>query len=105
MPFMKTLFAFLIILLCAVTLKAQSIKGSWYGVGRIQMDGTSENYLSELLLLQDGNNIKAEFNYYFRDSLFKNKVQATYDKKTRSLIIKKFPIIYYRSTSTKKQLW
>lgn len=102
MPPIKALFVFFLFSICAVSLRAQSIKGSWYGVGHIQMDGNSENYLSELLLLQDGTNIKAEFNYYFRDSLFKNKIVCTYDKKTRLLIIKKFPIIYYRSTSTKK---
>lgn len=102
MPPMKAFIVFFLLSICAVSLKAQSIKGSWYGVGHIQMDGNSENYLSELLLLQDGTSIKAEFNYYFRDSLFKNKVACTYDKKTRLLIIKKFPIIYYRSSSTKK---
>jgi archaellum component FlaF (FlaF/FlaG flagellin family) len=78
------------------------VKGSWYGVGHIQMDGNNENYLSELILKVDGSNFKGEFNYYFRDSLFKNKIKCSFNKKTRLLIIHKFPVIYFRSHSTKK---
>ncbi len=99
---MKAFLLFLMICCCACSLQAQSVKGSWYGVGHIQMDGNTENYLSELVIKQDGNTFKAEFNYYFRDSLFKNKVNCSFNKKTRLLIIQKFPIIYYRSISTKK---
>jgi len=92
-----------LLLFCfTVSLKAQSVKGNWYGVGHIQREGNSENYLSELILKYDGNNVKGEFNYYFRDSLFQNKITCSFNKKTRLLVIKKFPIIYYRSQSTKK---
>jgi archaellum component FlaF (FlaF/FlaG flagellin family) len=66
------------------------------------MEGNTENYLSELILKVDGTNLKGEFNYYFRDSLFKNKIKCSFNKKTRILIIHKFPVIYFRSHSTKK---
>lgn len=102
MPLLKTLFLFFLCSFITCSLLGQSVKGSWYGVGHIQMDGNTENYLSELVLKQDGNLIKGEFNYYFRDSLFKNKITGSYNNKTRLIIIKQFPLIYYRSASTKQ---
>jgi len=101
MPFMRPLIVFIIFCIITSPTKAQSVKGSWYAVGHIQMDGNTENYLTELILKGDSNS-KGEFNYYFRDSLFKNKINYSYNKKTRLLIIHKFPVIYYRSQSTKK---
>lgn len=102
MPLLRTLFVLFLFSFTTGNIFAQSVKGSWYGVGHIQMEGNSENYLSELILKQDGNSIKGEFNYYFRDSLFKNKISGSFNNKTRLLVIKQFPIIYYRSASTKK---
>ncbi len=102
MPLLRTIFLFFLFSFISGTIFGQSIKGSWYGVGHIQMDGNTEHYLSELVLKQEGNIIKGEFNYYFRDSLFKNKISCSYDNKTRLLIIKPFPIIYFRSASTKQ---
>jgi hypothetical protein len=102
MPFMRPLFVLFILFNTAFQIEAQSVKGSWYGVGHIQMEGNTENYLSELILKVDGTNLKGEFNYYFRDSLFKNRIKCSFNKKTRLLIIHKFPVIYFRSHSTKK---
>ncbi len=102
MPFLKPLFVLFVCSVAVCQIKAQSVKGSWYGVGHIQTDGNTENYLSELVLKVEGTNVKGEFNYYFRDSLFKNKVKCSFNKKTRILIIHKFPIIYFKSQSTKK---
>lgn len=102
MPFMRPLFVFIIFFIITSPSKAQSVKGSWYAVGHIQMDGNTENYLTELIIKGEGNKSKGEFNYYFRDSLFKNKINYSYNNKTRLLIIHKFPVIYYRSQSTKK---
>jgi archaellum component FlaF (FlaF/FlaG flagellin family) len=99
---MRPLFVLFILIIHVCPIRAQSVKGSWYGVGHIQMEGNTENYLSELILKVDGTNLKGEFNYYFRDSLFKNKIKCSFNKKTRSLIIHQFPVIYFRSHSTKK---
>ena len=76
MPFMRPLIVFIIFCIITSPTKAQSVKGSWYAVGHIQMDGNTENYLTELILKGDSNS-KGEFNYYFRDSLFKNKINYT----------------------------
>jgi hypothetical protein len=102
MSLLKPLFLVFILGIAIYPIQAQSVKGGWYGVGHIQMEGNNENYLSELILKVDGNNFKGEFNYYFRDSLFKNKIKCSFNKKTRLLIIHKFPVIYFRSHSTKK---
>jgi hypothetical protein len=80
--------------------KSQSVTGNWYGVGKVQMPGSNSTYLSELIINQKGKTITGFFNYYFRDSLFSNKISGTFNVATRKLIIHQFPIIYYKSTNT-----
>ena len=80
--------------------KTQNVSGNWYGVGKVQMPGISSTYLTELVINQKGKVITGEFNYYFRDSLFSNKISGTFDVATRNLTIKQFPIIFYKSTNT-----
>ncbi|MBY0482511.1 MAG: hypothetical protein K2Q21_14235 [Chitinophagaceae bacterium] len=102
MPEKRIPLLFLLLICFTLSLSAQSVSGKWYGVGHIEIDGDHENYLTELIIKQDGQSIKGEFNYYFRDSLFKNKITGTYIKKKRILGIDKFSIIFYKSASTKK---
>lgn len=102
MPEKKPFLLFIFSMLIHTVIYAQTVTGSWYGIGYVQVDGTTDSYMSELILKQDGERVRGEFNYYFRDSLFKNKIVASYNKKTRLLTISKLPVIYYRSTSTKK---
>ncbi|MFL9483780.1 hypothetical protein ACI6Q2_13465 [Chitinophagaceae bacterium LWZ2-11] len=80
--------------------KAQNVEGSWYGVGAVQMPGGNNSYLSEIILKQKGKTVKGELNYYFRDSLFRNKIEGTYDEATRVLTLKQLPIIFYKSVNT-----
>jgi hypothetical protein len=80
---------------------SQTVSGSWYGVGMIEINGSFDNYLSELTLQQKGKVVKGEFNYYFRDSLFTNKIEGSFDAVTRKLYIKPVTIIFYGSSSTK----
>ncbi len=84
-----------------VSLKAQQVNGHWYGTGKVDMPDASNNYMSELIINQKAKTVTGTFSYYFRDSLFTNKVEGTYNDATRALSIKKQNIIYYRSTNTK----
>ena len=81
--------------------KSQNVSGNWYGVGKVQMPGVSSTYLTELIINQKGKSITGLLNYYFKDSLFSNKITGTFNSVTRNLIINQLPIIYYNSANTK----
>ncbi|MFP5040983.1 hypothetical protein [Parasediminibacterium sp. JCM 36343] len=81
--------------------QAQVLTGSWFSNGTVKVDGVTNNYLGELKLVQNGRAVIGQFNYYFRDSLFTNKIEGFFDLDSRYLVIKSFPIMLHQSTSTK----
>jgi hypothetical protein len=84
-----------------LSLHAQNLTGSWYGIGKVESELNEGNtYLSELNIAQDGKTITGQLNFYFRDSLFSNTLIGTYDHSTRSLVFKPSKIIYYKSSNT-----
>ena len=82
-------------------LSAQSVKGNWYGVGVVDVPNGGNNYLAEMALNEKNKSVNGTFNYYFRDSLFTNKIEGTYNDATRRLSLNKQNIIFYKSTNTK----
>jgi len=94
------LFAALLLACIAPGANAQKVTGKWYGAGFVDMDQVTNNYLCELLLIQDGNTVTGEFNYYFRNGYFSNKVKGTFTGDSRYLYISIFPIIYNRTVNT-----
>jgi len=86
------------VLLLFVVLQAQSqnVNGYWYGTGRVDVEGQHSNYMVELKLKQTNKNISGKLSYYFRDSLFVENIEGSYEAVTRSLKLKKFPISYYK---------
>ncbi len=103
---MKNVFSFigcLIIVTVAVSAHAQTISGHWYGVGKVQTANeryaaAKDNYLAELELHQSGKTIKGKFNYYFKDSLFVNTIEGSFDAASRKLFLHKMPVVFYGST-------
>jgi hypothetical protein len=97
---MKSLLCSLsLVLLISFSSSAQTVSGKWYGTGNADFNGGSNNYLIEFILVQKGSVVTGEFNYYFKDAFFANKITGTYDTKTRKLSIKTTPITYFRSAS------
>lgn len=97
---MKTLLSFLIAftsLLC----QAQEINGSWYGHAEVMMQGTNNNYLTEMVIKQKGNEVQGVMGYYFKNTYQSFLVRGTYDAKTRIIEIKDIPVMYYNSSTTK----
>ena len=80
---MKGFIALLVISLIAMSSTAQNVTGHWYGIGKVAVPGEHSAYLSELIIKQKGNKVTGELQYYFRDSLFKVKVNGTYNNNTR----------------------
>lgn len=98
---MKGICAILICFIMAFQSNAQTVTGHWYGIGKVAVPGEHSSYLSELIIKQKGNTVTGELQYYYRDSLFKVKVSGNFNTRTRQLIFKPIPFIYYLSTNTK----
>jgi hypothetical protein len=98
---MKGMYGVLLFSIIALQSMAQNVSGHWYGVGKVAVPGEHSSYLSELIIQQKGTIVKGELQYYFRDSLFKVKVNGTYNNSTRKLNLNPIPFIYYLSTNTK----
>lgn len=94
----------LIVLLSILTdhvLIAQNVSGKWYGVGKVELaNGASNAYMSELVLEQKGKSVTGFLNYYFRDSLFSNKISGSFDAASRTLIINATNIIFHKAINT-----
>ena len=79
--------------------KAQTLAGSWYGKADVVLDGTFNNYLTQLIIKQKGNKVEGIFGYYFRNGYQSFYVKGTYDPKTRQVSIKDFPVVFYTENS------
>ena len=85
-------------LLSALAAHSQKVGGSWYGVADVASGGIgSNNYLTELIIKQKGNEVEGIFGYYFRDGYQSYYIRGTYNSKTRQLIIPNLPVTYFRS--------
>jgi len=89
---------FLICLAMASDCCSQTVKGSWFGTADVMLDGTHNNYLVELNLKQDENEVQGIIGYYFRDVYQSFYVRGKFNKKTRRLVILNIPLVYFRST-------
>jgi hypothetical protein len=96
MRILLTLFCFL----CTANGIAQSIKGSWFGSADVLLGGSHNNYLVELDLKQENNEVKGIISYYFRDSYQSFYVKGTYNQRTREVLIKDVPITYFRASAS-----
>ncbi len=98
---MKGVYTILVCFIMVFQSHAQTVTGHWYGIGKVAVPGEHSSYLSELIIKQKGNIVTGELQYYFRDSLFKVKVNGNFNTKTRQLTFKPIPFIYYLSTNTR----
>ncbi len=77
---------------------AQSVTGSWYGVAdAVNAGPNSNNYLTELIIKQKGDDIEGVFGYYFRDGYQSFFFRGKYNAKTRLISIKNIPVAYFRN--------
>lgn len=97
--FTKLLFltVFMLCALCVINSGAQQVSGEWYGIGNVNRNGEHSSYLSELILVQKGNKVTGEFNYYFKSASIVSKITGTYDPKTRTLELRANPVLNYKA--------
>jgi general stress protein 26 len=95
---MQRIFSLLVCtLLFCESIIAQTATGSWYGRADVMIGGNSNNYMTEMVLKQKGNDVEGIFGYYFKDSYQSFFVHGKYDPKTRLVHIKNMPMLYFRS--------
>jgi hypothetical protein len=88
------------VLLSLGTLHAQTITGSWYGRADVNAVSGANNYLTEFILRQKGDEVEGVFGYYFKDSYQSFFVRGTYDKQSREVHIKNLPVLYFRGSTS-----
>jgi hypothetical protein len=83
-----------------VGVQAQDLVGYWYGNANIKNGGSANNYMIELILKQNKNNVQGIINYYFRNSFRSFKLDGYYNPQSRQLNVYNIPVTYFASTST-----
>lgn len=85
----------LVFLLVAVVTYGQSVTGSWYGRADVSHSNISDNYLTELILKQKGNEVEGIFGYYFKNSYESFFIRGKYNPTTRVVEINNLSILFY----------
>lgn len=96
---MRILFT-LICFFCVTHGIGQGIKGSWFGSADVLLGGSHNNYLVELDLKQENNEVKGIISYYFRETFQSFYVKGSYNPRTREVLIKDVPITYFRASAS-----
>jgi archaellum component FlaF (FlaF/FlaG flagellin family) len=84
-------------LLFTLQLFSQSPGGYWYGAANVKLRNSYSNYLVELILEQDKNNVRGVLNYFFKNTYRSIPVRGTYNANTRLVYISNIPVSYYGS--------
>jgi hypothetical protein len=87
----------LIALLFSLQIFSQSPTGYWYGAANVKSKNTYSNYLVELILEQDHNNVKGVLNYFFKNTYRSIPIRGTYNSNTRLVYISDIPVSYFCS--------
>lgn len=87
----------LISILFTLQLFSQSPSGYWYGVANVKLRNTYSNYMIELIIEQDKNNVKGVLNYFFKNTYRSIPVRGSYNANTRLIYISNIPVSYYGS--------
>ena len=95
---MKKPAVLLATLFIIATADAQSVTGSWYGRADPDIEGRPNNYLTELIIRQKGDDVEGVFAYYFKNFYKSFFVRGKYNKASRQVIIKNIPVVHFRST-------
>jgi hypothetical protein len=94
----RTLLLFLTFIVAHFSF-SQTMTGSWYGKADVMIQGSHNNYLTELIIKQKGNEVEGIFGYYFKDSYQSFFIRGTYNPKTRAISINRIPVVFYASTN------
>ncbi|MCX8020025.1 MAG: hypothetical protein N2747_05980 [Chitinophagaceae bacterium] len=97
--FLKKLFIVLFLIAACAKSFSQSVLGFWYGSANVVSSFSTNNYLVELVLHSEKNQVSGIMNYFFKNSYHSIKVKGNYDPSTRQLYLYDIPIAYHASLS------
>lgn len=78
---------------------AQTVTGAWFGRADVVDQGNQNNYLTEFILKQKGDEVEGVFGYYFKDSYQSFFVRGTYNKTTREVLIPNLTMFHYSAST------
>ncbi len=84
-------------LLFTLLAQSQSPTGYWFGNANVKLNNSYNNYLVELIIDQDGNNVKGVLNYYFKNTYRTFQIRGSYNPHTRLIYFQNIPITYFGS--------
>lgn len=96
----RFVLAIAIFSLLHISAAGQKVTGKWYGTGFVDVNEVTNNYMCELLITQQGNQVTGEFNYFFRNGYFSNKIKGTFSRDSRFLYLSLAPVMYNRTVNT-----
>ena len=79
---------------------SQSVFGYWYGIGSVKTNSVASNYLVELILQPQKENVKGILSYYFKSTFRSIQVKGDYNPKTRQFSLYNIPVTYYGSINS-----
>jgi hypothetical protein len=88
----------LVLVFLCISSFSQTVTGSWYGRADVEMGGLHNNYLTELVIKQSGDEVSGVLGYYFKNMYQSIYVRGKYDKRTRKVIIKNVPLMHFKSS-------
>lgn len=94
---MKIILLIIAILFNGFAALSQSPAGYWYGTANVNLRNTYSNYLVELILEQEHNNVKGVLNYFFKNTYRSIPVRGTYNSQSRLIYLPDIPVSYYGS--------
>lgn len=92
---LKHTFLLLALIIISGSLMAQSVTGSWFGRADVVLKGSTNNYLTEFVLKQKGDEVEGIFGYYFKDSYQSFFIRGTYNKATREVKIPHLSMLHH----------
>ncbi|GAA4324959.1 hypothetical protein [Flaviaesturariibacter amylovorans] len=94
---MIRIWPLLFLLFLSLPGRAQDVNGYWYGTGNVENGGSSNNYMFEVLLEQNGSSLKAIVNYYFKNSFRSFRINGSFNRQSRQVELFNIPITYFNS--------
>jgi hypothetical protein len=78
---------------------SQSVFGYWYGYANVKGQGSTNNYLVELVLQPEKGYVEGVLNYFFKSTYRSFKVKGNYNAATRQLSLYNIPLTYHGSVA------
>lgn len=87
-----------ILLLFSLQGWSQTVFGYWYGFANVKSNNSANNYLVEMILQPEKNQVRGILNYYFKNTYRSLQIKGSYNAASRQLIIYDVPVVYHGSS-------